>query len=84
MTNPDDTITLIGRTYGKTTIRVSRAEYEQAKADDMVDHLLDTWLSDMDETTTVTEPDGTTYDPYGDITDTWHEDPAEGEDEERA
>jgi hypothetical protein len=69
----DDTITLIGRTYGKTTITVSRAEYEQAKADDKVDHLLDTWLSDMDDSTTVTEPDGTTYDPYGDITDTWVE-----------
>lgn len=71
---PDnETITLIGQTYGKTTITVSRAEYEQAKADNKVDHLLDTWLSDMDETTTVTEPDGTTYDPYGDITDTWVE-----------
>jgi hypothetical protein len=69
----EETITLIGRTYGEVTIKVSRDEYEQAKADDKVDHLLDTWLSDMDETTTVTEPDGTTYDPYGDITDTWVE-----------
>ncbi len=69
----DDTITLIGRTYGEVKITVSRAEYEQAKADDAVDHLLDTRLSDMDESTTVTEPDGTTYDPYGDITDTWVE-----------
>lgn len=72
MTEPtDDTITLIGRTYGRTVIKVSRAAYEQAKADDKVDHLLDTWLSDMDEETTVTEPDGTTYNPYGDISDTW-------------
>lgn len=73
-TKADDTITLVGRTYGRVTITVSRAEYEQAKADDTVDHLLDTRLSDMDEQTTVTEPDGTTYDPYGDINDTWHED----------
>lgn len=75
----NDTITLIGRTYGKTTITVSRTEYERAKAEDRVDHLLDAHLSDMDETTTVTEPDGTTYDPYGDITDTWHEDDDEEE-----
>jgi hypothetical protein len=82
MTDSDDTITLIGRTYGRTTIKVSRTEYEQAKRDNTVDHLLDTYLSDMDKETTVTEPDGTTYDPYGDITDTWHEDPAEGEQED--
>lgn len=71
----DDTITLIGRSYGEVTIEVSRTEYEQAKRDDVVDHLLDTWLSDMDETTTVTEPDGTTYNPYADINDTWVEAP---------
>lgn len=81
MTDSDDTITLIGRSYGKTVIKVSRAEYEQAKTDDKVDHLLDTWLSDMDETTTVTEPDGTTYDPYGDINDTWHADLDDDEEE---
>lgn len=68
---PEDTITLKGVTVGRCTITVSRAEYEQAKADDRVDHLLDTYLSDMDEETTVTEPDGTTYDPYSDITSTW-------------
>jgi hypothetical protein len=73
----DETITLIGRTYGRVEIKVSRAEYEQAKAEDMVDHLLDVCLSDMDETTTVTEPDGTTFDPYGDISDTWQESPDE-------
>lgn len=67
----DDTITLKATTIGTTTITISRAEYEQAKADDKVDHLLDAHLSDMDEETTVTEPDGTSYDPYGDITDTW-------------
>ena len=77
----DETITLIGRTYGKTTITVDRAEYEQAKADDTVDHLLDAYLSDMDETTTVTEPDGTTYDPHGDITDTWVEGPEDEDDQ---
>ncbi len=74
-----DTITLIGRSYGKVVITVSRAEYEQAKAEDRVDHLLDAYLSDMDETTTVTEPDGTTYEPSGDISDTWHEDPNDEE-----
>jgi len=68
---PDDKITLYGETIARRKFTVSRAEYEQAKADDMVDHLLDVYLSNMSEETTVTEPDGTTYDPYGDITKTW-------------
>lgn len=77
----DDTITLTAETISTTTITVNRAEYEQAKADDRVDHLLDVWLSDMDSETSVTEPDGTTYDPYGDINDTWMVEPAATETE---
>ncbi|MFI5895653.1 hypothetical protein ACIA5D_36715 [Actinoplanes sp. NPDC051513] len=71
MPDNDDTITLYGESIARRKFTVSRTEYEQAKADDMVDHLLDAYLSDMSETTTVTEPDGTTYDPYDDITKTW-------------
>jgi hypothetical protein len=68
---PDDTITLQAERSSSTTITVNRAEYEQAKAENRVDHLLDVYLSDMDDETTITEPDGTIYDPYGDVTKTW-------------
>jgi hypothetical protein len=61
MTN--STITLELQTIGRATATVDRARYEQSKADGTLDHLLDRYLSNMDETTTVTEPDGTTFDP---------------------
>nr|WP_221374533.1 hypothetical protein [Actinoplanes polyasparticus] len=66
----DETITLEAERTSRTTITVNRAEYEQAKADNRVDHLLDVYLSDMDGETTITEPDGTIYDP-SDVTRTW-------------
>jgi hypothetical protein len=61
----DETITLKIESYGETTVTVNRAEYEQAKADGRLDHLLDTYVSDMEHDVTVTEPDGTEFDPYG-------------------
>ncbi len=57
-------ITLTIKQYGEMTIEVDRAEYESALAEGLVDHLLDHEISDMDTDTTITEPDGTTYDPY--------------------
>lgn len=66
-----ETITLEAERTSSTTITINRAEYEQAKAENRVDHLLDVYLSDMESETTITEPDGTIYDPYGDITKTW-------------
>lgn len=62
---PDDTITLKLESVGRRTVTVDRAEYEQAKADGTVDRLLDVYLSNLNnEASSVTEPDGTTYDPY--------------------
>jgi hypothetical protein len=60
----DNTITLKIEQYGETTVHVDRAEYEQAKADGTVDQLLDMHLSDMEHDTTITEPDGTSFDPF--------------------
>jgi hypothetical protein len=67
----DETIILTAERTSSAEITVNRAEYEQAKADGTVDHLLDVYLSDMDGETTITEPDGTIYNPYGDVTKTW-------------
>jgi hypothetical protein len=67
----DETITLEAERTSSTTITVNRAEYEQAKTEGRVDHLLDVYLSEMEGETTITEPDGTIYDPYGDVTKTW-------------
>ncbi|GAA0719354.1 hypothetical protein Drose_05680 [Dactylosporangium roseum] len=61
----DDTITLTIEQHGTTTVTVNRAEYEQAKADGTVDHLLDHAISDMDCDVTITEPGGQVgFDPY--------------------
>lgn len=58
-------INLLGRTIGYVRIdNVLRAEYEQAKAEVRLDHEFDAWLSDMDETTVIIEPDGTEVSPY--------------------
>lgn len=57
----DDTITLKIEQHGETTVHVDRAEYEQAKADGVVDHLLDMHLSDIEHRTTITEPNGGEY-----------------------
>ncbi len=63
--NPDpELINLTGRSDERTSITINRAEYEQAKADDTLDHLLDVYLSDMDGETEVVEPDGTVVRPY--------------------
>lgn len=64
MPESPETITLKAERTSETTIVVARTEYEQAKAAGTVDRLLDVYLSDMGSETTITEPDGTTYDPY--------------------
>lgn len=55
---PDDEIEIKATTVGTRTFTVDRAEYEQALADDEVDDLFDVYVSDMDEQTTYTTPDG--------------------------
>ena len=50
--------------YGETEIQVDAGLYAAAKADGKVDHLLDTWISDVETDTTVIEPDGTETNPY--------------------
>lgn len=45
-------------TIGTRTFRVDRAEYERALRDGYVDHLFDSYVSDMNEETTYTTPDG--------------------------
>lgn len=55
---PDDEIEIKATTVGTRTFTVNRAEYEQALADDQVDDLFDVYVSDMDEQTTYTTPDG--------------------------
>ncbi len=62
---PDEQITLKLESVDRRTVTVNRAKYEQAKADGTVDDFLDVYMSNLDnEASTVTEPDGTTYDPY--------------------
>ena len=51
-------------TRGSTVIVEDRAAYEAAKADDMVDHLLDCELSDIGTKTVVFEEDGSAFRPY--------------------
>ncbi len=58
-----DTIKLTVERFGGTEFEVDRAEYEAAKADGTLYMLLDPYLN-FDYETTVTEPDGTEYDPY--------------------
>lgn len=55
---PDDEIEIKATTVATRTFTVDRAEYEQALADDAVDDLFDVYVSDMDEQTTYTTPDG--------------------------
>jgi hypothetical protein len=64
MTDTSETITLILRRSAETTVEVDRAEYEQAKRDGEVDHFLDVYLSDLDGTSYVIEPDGREYAPF--------------------
>lgn len=58
-----NTIKLTVERTGGTEFEIDRAEYEQAKADGTLYMLLDPYLS-FDYETTVTEPDGTEFDPY--------------------
>jgi uncharacterized protein YdbL (DUF1318 family) len=61
----DEQITLKLESVDRRTVTVNRAEYEQAKAAGTVGDFLDVHMSNLDnEASTVTEPDGTTYDPY--------------------
>lgn len=62
--DPGSVITLRAVEYGHRQIQVDRAEYEAAKADGMLDHLLNAWLSDVESETVVYEPDGTAVRPY--------------------
>ncbi len=57
-------INLRGVSEDSTVMTVSREEYEQAKREGMLDHMLDVYLSDMDGETYVIEPDGTVVRPY--------------------
>jgi uncharacterized protein YdbL (DUF1318 family) len=62
---PDDTITLRLESVSRRTVTVDRADYEQAKADGEVGEFLGVYMSSLDnELSSVTEPDGTTYEPY--------------------
>lgn len=60
-----DTITIRIEKSGETSVELDREEYEQAKADGEIDHLLDVYASDIETEITVTEPDGTTIHPFG-------------------
>lgn len=59
-----DTITLKAIEHGETSIVIDRAKYEDAKRTHTLDLLLDAYLSDIDSSTVVFEPDGTKVDPY--------------------
>lgn len=59
-----ETITIRAVKQGEEEITVDRAEYEAAKADGMLDHLLDVYLSDMETNTVLIEPDGTEINLY--------------------
>lgn len=61
----DEQITLKLESVDRRTVTVNRAEYEQAKANGEVGDFLDVYMSNLDnEASTITEPDGSTYDPY--------------------
>jgi hypothetical protein len=63
-----DEIEIKATTVGTCTFRVDRAEYEQALAADELDHLFDVYVSDMDEETTYTTPDGVVHEyPSGNV-----------------
>ena len=53
-----DEIEIKATTISTRTFRVDRAEYEQCLADGEVDDLFDVYVSDMNEQTTYTTPDG--------------------------
>jgi hypothetical protein len=59
-----DEIELVLKTSGTSTVKVNRAEYEAAKADGSLPWFLDVHLSNVELDSTVTEPDGSTYNPY--------------------
>jgi len=68
MPEPTEEIEIKATTVATRTFRVDRAEYEQALADDELDYLFDSYVSDMDEETTYTTPDGRVHEyPSGEV-----------------
>lgn len=63
-TNVSETIRLRLVERGAYEVDVDRAEYEQAKADDRLDHLLDMQMSNIPTDSWIIEPDGTEVHPY--------------------
>ena len=61
----EDTLTLRLVQHGETTVTVDRAEYVEAKAAGELDHFLDPYASDMETVTTVAEPGGVAFNPFG-------------------
>jgi hypothetical protein len=64
---PDDPDRVAVRLFVEEVIRdvvFDRDEYEQAKTDDELDHLIDIHVSDMDGDSYVVEADGTMISPY--------------------
>lgn len=59
-----DEIELTLKTAGTRTVKVPRDGYEAAKKDKSLPWFLDTWISNIEQDYTVTEPDGTCYNPY--------------------
>lgn len=59
-----DEIELVITKTGARTVLVDRAEYEAAKTDGSLPWFLDVHVSNVDSDVTVTEPDGTAYNPY--------------------
>jgi len=58
-------IKLRGFTIEQAEIEFDEAAYRRAVANETLHHDFDVYLSDMDGTTFVIEPDGTVVNPYG-------------------
>lgn len=59
-----DEITVTLTKTGTKTATYSRAEWEKAKKDGILPWLIDPAVSNIEDDITVTEPDGTTFNPY--------------------
>lgn len=67
LAQPDDPDRVAVRLFVEGVIRdvvFDRSEYEQAKADDKLDHLVDVYVSDMDGDSYVVEADGAIIRPF--------------------
>lgn len=63
---PDDASQMTVRlyAYGATTADYDRAQWRQAVADDMLDHLIDHDASDLDTDTLIVDGDGAIVEAY--------------------